>query len=43
MNLRSTRDSVQIEANDNVLVETSGLDEALQVCYTVLLHIPQFR
>lgn len=35
MNLKSTRDSVQIEANDQVLVETSGLDEALKVC---LLH-----
>ncbi|KAF8500946.1 P-loop containing nucleoside triphosphate hydrolase protein [Russula emetica] len=30
MNLRATRDSVQIEANDNVLIETSGLDEALK-------------
>ncbi|KAI9509233.1 hypothetical protein F5148DRAFT_978695, partial [Russula earlei] len=28
--LRATRDSVQTEANDNVLVETSGLDEALK-------------
>ena len=35
MNLKSTRDSLQIEANDQVLVETSGLDEALKVC---LLH-----
>jgi len=35
MNLRITRDSVQTEANDTVLVETSGLDEALKVC---LLH-----
>jgi hypothetical protein len=32
MNLKTTRDSVQIEANDAVLVETSGLDEALKVC-----------
>ena len=32
MNSRATRDSVQIEANDTVLVETSGLDEALKVC-----------
>jgi septal ring factor EnvC (AmiA/AmiB activator) len=32
MNLRTTRDSVQIEANETVLVETSGLDEALKVC-----------
>ncbi len=39
MNLRATRDSVQLEANDTVLVETSGLDEALKVrlCYTVPL------
>ncbi|KAI0250769.1 hypothetical protein BJV78DRAFT_1127436, partial [Lactifluus subvellereus] len=28
--LRTTRDSLQTEANDNVLVETSGLDEALR-------------
>ena len=37
MNLKATRDSIQIEANDTVLVETSGLDEALKVglCYTV--------
>jgi hypothetical protein len=44
MNLRTTRDSVQIEANDNVLVETSGLDEALKVrlCYTMPLHMPLF-
>jgi hypothetical protein len=32
MNLRATRDSAQTEANDNVLTETSGLDEALKVC-----------
>ncbi|KAH9980223.1 hypothetical protein BGW80DRAFT_1274148 [Lactifluus volemus] len=28
--LRTARDSLQTEANDNVLVETSGLDEALR-------------
>jgi septal ring factor EnvC (AmiA/AmiB activator) len=41
MNLRVTRDSVQIEANEKVLVETSGLDEALKVClcYAMPLHI----
>lgn len=32
LNLRATRDSVQTEANDNVLTETSGLDDALKVC-----------
>lgn len=44
MNLRATRDSVQIEANETVLVETSGLDEALKVClcYTMSLHMPYF-
>lgn len=31
MNLKSTRETVQIEANDIVLIETSGLDEALKV------------
>jgi hypothetical protein len=30
--LRTKRDSLQTEANDNVLVETSGLEEALKVC-----------
>ncbi|KAH9990809.1 P-loop containing nucleoside triphosphate hydrolase protein [Russula vinacea] len=30
MSSKATRDSVQTEANDNVLVETSGLDEALK-------------
>jgi hypothetical protein len=44
MNLKTTRDSVQLEANDTVLVETSGLDEALKVRlrYTVRLHVPLF-
>jgi hypothetical protein len=32
--LRTARDSLQTEANDNVLVETSGLDEALRVRHT---------
>ena len=34
MNVKATRDSIQIEANETVLVETSGLDEALKVCVT---------
>jgi hypothetical protein len=44
MTLKSTRDSIQIEANETVLVETSGLDEALKVClcYTMPLHMPLF-
>jgi hypothetical protein len=44
MNLKATRDSVQMEANDKVLVETSGLDEALKVClcYAMPLHMPLF-
>jgi hypothetical protein len=29
--LRATRDSLQTEVNENVPVETSGLDEALRV------------
>jgi hypothetical protein len=42
MSLKATRDSVQTEANDNVLVETSGLDEALKVClcYPMPPHYP---
>jgi len=42
MNLRANRDSVQVEANDNVLVETSGLDEALKVCLCYTMHMPLF-
>ena len=44
MNLKATRDSVQMEANETVLVETSGLDEALKVCLrnTMVLHMPPF-
>jgi hypothetical protein len=38
--LRATRDAVQMDANDNVLVETSGLDEALKVTfYQIQFHI----
>jgi hypothetical protein len=40
MNLKTTRDSVQIEANDAVLVETSGLDEALKVCLCYTSYAP---
>jgi hypothetical protein len=42
MSSKAARDSVQTEANDNVLVETSGLDEALKVClcYPMSLHCP---
>jgi hypothetical protein len=44
MNSRDNRDSVQIEVNEQVLVETSGLDEALKVClcYTMPIHMPLF-
>lgn len=30
--LRAARDSLQTEVNENVPVETSGLDDALRVC-----------